>query len=103
LGWKTPGIIPGGAVDCKDSLSLVGGKAGMAKAVEDVDGSRADSIPFGSAEAIAASQLYGAKARPRGREIDIAIAAVAISRDAELWTLNLRDYAGIPGLRLFST
>jgi len=60
------------------------------------------AIPFTSAEAIAASRLYGAMARPRGREIDIAIAAVAISRDADLWTLNPRDFADIPGLRLFS-
>ena len=33
----------GGAVVCRDALSLVGGKAGMVKAVEDVDGGLADS------------------------------------------------------------
>jgi predicted nucleic acid-binding protein len=60
------------------------------------------AIPFGSTEAMAASQLYRSISRPRGREIDIAIAAVAISRDANLWTLNFRDFADIPGLRLFS-
>jgi hypothetical protein len=32
----------GGAVACRDALSLVGGKAGMVKAVEDVDGGLAD-------------------------------------------------------------
>ena len=60
------------------------------------------TIPFGPAEAMAASQLYQSLSRPRGREIDIAIAAVAILRDADLWTLNHRDFADIPGLRLFS-
>ncbi len=59
------------------------------------------AIPFGAPEAIVASRLYGAMSRPRGREIDIAIAALAISKDADLWTLNLRDFADIPGLRLF--
>ncbi len=59
------------------------------------------AVPFGSAEAAAAASLYCAMARPRGREIDIAIAAVAISRDADLWTLNVRDFADIPGLSLF--
>ena len=60
------------------------------------------AVPFGSAEAVAASRLYCALSRPRGREMDIAIAAVAISRDADLWTLNPRDFANIPGIRLFS-
>jgi predicted nucleic acid-binding protein len=36
--------------------------------------------------------------RPRGREIDLAIAAHAISRDARLWTLNPNDFDDIPGL-----
>ena len=60
------------------------------------------AIPFGPSEAMAAAQLYKSLSRPRGREIDIAIAAVAISRDADLWTTNQRDFADIPGLRLFS-
>ncbi len=30
--------LPGGAVSCRHALSFVGGKAGMVKAVEDVDG-----------------------------------------------------------------
>ena len=33
----------GGAVACRDALSLVGGKAGMVKAVEDVAGGLVDS------------------------------------------------------------
>lgn len=32
--------------------------------------------------------------------MDIAIAACAIVRDAELWTLNPADFRDIPGLRL---
>lgn len=59
------------------------------------------AAPFGVAEAIVASRLYRAISRTRGREIDIAIAAVAISRDADLWTLNSGDFADIPGLRLY--
>ena len=60
------------------------------------------TIPFGPTEAITASQLYKSLSRPRGREIDLAIAALAISREADLWTLNQLDFADIPGLRLFS-
>jgi len=37
---------------------------------------------------------------PRNREIDIAIAATAISHDATLWTLNARDFSDVPGLQL---
>ncbi len=58
-------------------------------------------IPVGAAEAGTAAQLYQSISRARGREIDIAIAAVAILRDAGLWTLNPSDFADIPGLRLF--
>ena len=60
----------------------------------------AASVPFGSQEAGRASALCKAVRRPRGREIDLAIAAHAIVRDAELWTLNTVDFRDIPGLRL---
>jgi predicted nucleic acid-binding protein len=40
--------------------------------------------------------------RPRGREIDLAIAATAIVHDAALWTLNPRDFADVPRLRLIA-
>ena len=60
------------------------------------------AIPFGPAEALAASRLYQSVSRRRGREIDIAIAAITISRDMMLWTLNTRDFSDLPGLRLFS-
>jgi predicted nucleic acid-binding protein len=32
--------------------------------------------------------------------VDLAIAACAITWDAELWTLNLGDFADIPGLKV---
>ena len=38
--------------------------------------------------------------RPRGREIDIAIAACAIAHDAQLWTVNPADFKDIPNLGL---
>jgi len=61
---------------------------------------REASIPFGPDEANVAAGLYRAVAGPRGRELDIAIAACAVSRQAELWTLNLDDFSDIPKLRV---
>jgi predicted nucleic acid-binding protein len=58
------------------------------------------AIPFGFAEAALSAKLYKSVGRPRGREIDLAIAACAISRQAELWTLNSSNFADLPGLRL---
>jgi predicted nucleic acid-binding protein len=58
------------------------------------------AIHFGPGEAALSAQLYRGLRRDRGREIDIAIAAVAILRDAALWTLNTADFTGIPNLRL---
>lgn len=58
------------------------------------------AAPFGPQEAALSAKLYRALRRPRGREIDLAIAACAISREAELWTLNRADFRDIPGLRL---
>jgi predicted nucleic acid-binding protein len=60
------------------------------------------AVPFGPVEAVAASRLYRALSRSRSREIDIAIAAVAIGKNADLWTLNPRDFADIPKLSLYS-
>jgi predicted nucleic acid-binding protein len=59
------------------------------------------SIPFGAAEAAISATLYRRLRKPRGREIDIAIAACAINYSAALWTLNLADFADIPGLALY--
>jgi len=58
------------------------------------------AIPFGPVEAALSAKLYKAVRRPRGREIDLAIAACAISRQAELWTRNVSDFEDLPGLRL---
>ena len=58
------------------------------------------AIPFGPDEAAVAAQLYMTVSRPRGREIDLAIAACAIVRSAELWTLNPADFRDLAGLRL---
>jgi predicted nucleic acid-binding protein len=61
----------------------------------------ADSaIAFGAREASVSAELYRSLRRPRGREIDLAIAACAIVRDAGLWTLNVPDFKDIPQLRL---
>jgi predicted nucleic acid-binding protein len=58
------------------------------------------ALLFGSDEAALAAEIYGAVARPRGREIDIAIAAIAIIHEASLWTLNPKNFADLPRLRL---
>jgi predicted nucleic acid-binding protein len=55
---------------------------------------------FGGVEAAKAADLYRRLHRARGREIDIAIAAAAIARDARLWTLNPEDFNDIDGLEL---
>lgn len=57
-------------------------------------------IAFGASEAAVSAQLYRTLRRPRGREVDLAIAACALVRDAQLWTLNPADFRDIPKLRL---
>jgi predicted nucleic acid-binding protein len=59
-----------------------------------------DAAVFGAQEAALAAELYRQVKRPRGREIDLAIAASAIVQNAALWTLNPQDFADIPRLRL---
>jgi predicted nucleic acid-binding protein len=63
---------------------------------------RESAVPFASQEAALAAGLYGRLRKARGREIDLAIAACAIARNAKLWTLNTEDFADIPGLELLS-
>ena len=58
------------------------------------------AIPFGFQEAALAATLYASVRRPRGREIDLAIAACAIAKDSSLWTLNPADFSDIPRLVL---
>jgi predicted nucleic acid-binding protein len=59
-----------------------------------------EAVAFGPVEAAVAAEIYRIVKSPRRRQVDIAIAATAISRDAPLWTLNRRDFEDIPGLRL---
>ncbi len=56
--------------------------------------------PFGTEEAALAARLYQTVRRPRGRDLDLAIAACALAHDAVLWTLNRKDFDDIPGLEL---
>ena len=58
------------------------------------------ALPFGPDEASEAAHIYSTVGRARGREVDLAIAACAITWNAELWTLNLADFKDIPGLRV---
>ena len=60
----------------------------------------ASAIPFGHNEATLSADLYRAVTRPRGREVDLGIAACAILREAQLWTLNRADFRDVPGIRL---
>ncbi len=59
-------------------------------------------LAFGVEQAEVAARLYRSVSRPRGREIDLAIASHAISRVATLWTLNAQDFADLPDLELLS-
>ncbi len=59
-----------------------------------------NALSFGGDEAALAAELYQGLTRARGREIDIAIAAIAITNEASLWTLNPKDFQGLPGLIL---
>jgi predicted nucleic acid-binding protein len=57
-------------------------------------------VPFATAEACRAAELYKKVKRARGREAGIAIAASALAHGAQLWVLNKSDFKDIPGLRL---
>lgn len=59
------------------------------------------TVPFGPLEASISAQLYRSLPKPRGREIDIAIAACALGKDCPLWTLNTADFKDVPRLRLW--
>jgi predicted nucleic acid-binding protein len=58
------------------------------------------AIDFGIQEAAVAAKLYRQVRKSRDREIDIAIAACAITHEGALWTLNRDDFKDIPGLEL---
>ena len=63
---------------------------------------RENVIPFGWQDSALSAKLYRSVQRARGREIDLAIAACAMNREALLWTLNTADFKDVPGLRLYS-
>jgi len=60
----------------------------------------ASAVGFGPEEAAVAADLCRAVRRPRGREIDLAVAACALTHDARLWTLNPEDFRDVPNLKL---
>lgn len=61
---------------------------------------RALAVTFGPQEAALAADLYRRLRRPRGRELDLAVAACALTHGAALWTLNPEDFRDIPSLTL---
>ena len=61
-----------------------------------------DALEFASEDAAIAARLYRAVTGPRAREVDLAIAACAIRRSAQLWTLNVKDVLDVPGLELYA-
>ena len=61
------------------------------------------ATPFGPEEAAVAAEICRSVRRPRQRDVDLAIAACAIAWEAELWTLNPKDFEDVPGLRLYNT
>jgi predicted nucleic acid-binding protein len=61
---------------------------------------RETAVPFASQEAALAAGLYSRLRKAHGREIDLAIAACAIARNARLWTLNTEDFEDIPDLEV---
>lgn len=58
-------------------------------------------VPFDVDAAFRAAALYRVVRAPRGRDVDLAIAACAIEQSAALWTLNRTDFTDIPDLLLY--
>lgn len=82
---------------------LRGPRSGQELAAQEALMPSEEAVPFGPAEGRAAAELYGAVEDPRGREVDIAIAAHAIVRGSRVWTLNVVDFADLPGVELFGS
>lgn len=58
------------------------------------------ALSYGPEAAAVAADLYRRVSRPRGRELDLAIAASVLVWGGVLWTLNVRDFHDVPGLEL---
>ena len=61
---------------------------------------REHAVPFDPEAAAQAAALYTRLPRPRGRDLDLAIAACALVDEAALRTLNPKDFSDVPGLEL---
>jgi len=59
-----------------------------------------EAVVFRPDEARVSAKLYRSVSRARGREVDLAIAVCAMVNNAFVWTLNSKDFADIPNLRL---
>jgi len=59
------------------------------------------TIVFDDRVAARAAALYRSVRNPRGRDIDLAIAACALEHGAMLWTLNRKDFDDVAGLALY--
>ena len=57
-------------------------------------------VPFSERLATIAADVFRQLGSPRRRAADIAIGVTATSRDATLMSLNAKDFAGIPGIRV---
>jgi predicted nucleic acid-binding protein len=57
-------------------------------------------VPLDTEAAATAASLYAELDNVRSREMDLAIAACAITNEAALWTLSEEDFRDIPGLKL---
>ena len=61
-----------------------------------------EAVVFRPDEARVSAKLYRSVSRARGREVDLAIAACAMVNNTFVWTLNSKDFADIPNLRLLA-
>ena len=59
------------------------------------------TLVFDAEDAVLSARLYRSVRHAHGREIDLAVAACAINREAPLWTVNRSDFADIPELQLY--
>ena len=57
-------------------------------------------VPFDHAAAAHFDRLRAGKKSWKGGHVDLLIACIALAHDATLVTPNLKDFAGVPGLRV---